>query len=163
MQVTDYPVDDATVDAVLTASRTRIAVATRSLGSAAEDTTIAQYRTLVVLASPRPQRLVDLAGSQDVTPSTAGRMCDRFAVAAAGLGAGLGPGLPQAARPGARHHPERRRPGQPAGSCARADRSAVGRGWLRICCTPRCINAAFIRRATPCRAAGQVICLPIGD
>jgi hypothetical protein len=29
---------------------------------------------------------------------------------AAGLGAGLGPGGPQAARPRARHHPERRRP-----------------------------------------------------
>ncbi|MGH9122753.1 MAG: MarR family winged helix-turn-helix transcriptional regulator [Acidimicrobiales bacterium] len=70
--------DAAAVDAVLTASRTLIAVATSSLGAAAEDTTIAQYRALVVLASRGPQRMVDLAGALDVTPSTAGRMCDRL-------------------------------------------------------------------------------------
>ena len=66
------------MDAVLIASRTLIAVATRSLGAAAEDTTIAQYRALVVLASRGPQRMIDLAGALDVTPSTAGRMCDRL-------------------------------------------------------------------------------------
>jgi DNA-binding MarR family transcriptional regulator len=66
------------VDAVLTASRSLIAVATRSLGAAAEETTIAQYRALVVLASRGPQRMVDLAGALDVAPSTAGRMCDRL-------------------------------------------------------------------------------------
>jgi DNA-binding MarR family transcriptional regulator len=67
------------VDAVLTASRSLIAVATKSLGAAAEETTIAQYRALVVLASRGPRRLVDLAGALDVAPSTAGRMCDRLA------------------------------------------------------------------------------------
>ena len=66
------------MDAVLTASRTLIGVATRSLGSAAEETTLAQYRTLVVLASRGPQRMVDLASALAVTPSTAGRMCDRL-------------------------------------------------------------------------------------
>ena len=66
------------MDAVLTASRSLIAVATRSLGAAAEETTIAQYRALVVLASRGPQRMVDLAGALEVTPSTAGRMCDRL-------------------------------------------------------------------------------------
>jgi DNA-binding MarR family transcriptional regulator len=71
--------DEAAVDAVLTASRSLVAVATRSLGAAAEETTIAQYRALVVLASRGPQRLVDLAGALDVTPPTAGRMCDRLA------------------------------------------------------------------------------------
>jgi DNA-binding MarR family transcriptional regulator len=71
-------VDDAVVDAVLTASRTLVAVATSSLGEAAEVITIAQYRALVVLASRGRQRLVDLAGALDVTPSTAGRMCDRL-------------------------------------------------------------------------------------
>ena len=77
--VTPEPlVDPATVDAVLTASRSMVAVATRSLGAAAEETTIAQYRALVVLASRGPQRLVDLAGALDVAPSTAGRMCDRL-------------------------------------------------------------------------------------
>jgi DNA-binding MarR family transcriptional regulator len=70
--------DPAAVDAVLTASRSLIAVATRSLGAAAEETTIAQYRTLVMLASRGPQRMVDLAAALDVAPSTAGRMCDRL-------------------------------------------------------------------------------------
>ena len=73
-----HAVDEAVVDAVLTASRTLIAVATQSLGAAAEETTIAQYRALVVLASRGPQRLVDLAGALEVTPSTAGRMGDRL-------------------------------------------------------------------------------------
>src|SRR5579875_1036124 len=71
-------VDADAVDAVLTASRSLVAVATRSLGVAAEETTIAQYRALVVLASRGPQRMVDLAGALDVAPSTAGRMCDRL-------------------------------------------------------------------------------------
>ncbi len=70
--------DDAVVDAVLTASRSLVAVAERSLGAAAEETTLAQYRALVVLASHGPQRLVDLARALDVTPPTAGRMCDRL-------------------------------------------------------------------------------------
>jgi DNA-binding MarR family transcriptional regulator len=72
------PAEPGAVDAVLTASRTLIAVATRSLGAAAEDTTIAQYRALVVLASRGPQRLVDLSAALGVMPSTAGRMCDRL-------------------------------------------------------------------------------------
>lgn len=71
-------VDGAVVDAVLTASRTLVGVATRSLGAAAEHTTIAQYRALVVLASRGPQRMVDLAAALDVAPSTAGRMTDRL-------------------------------------------------------------------------------------
>ncbi len=71
-------VDGSVVDAVLTASRTLIAVATQSLGAVAEETTLAQYRTLVVVASRGPQRLVDLAGALGVTASTAGRMCDRL-------------------------------------------------------------------------------------
>jgi DNA-binding MarR family transcriptional regulator len=69
---------DEAVDAVLSASRSLIAVATLSLGAAAEETTIAQYRSLVVLASRGPQRLTDLAEALDVAPSTAGRMCDRL-------------------------------------------------------------------------------------
>src|SRR5271170_8390346 len=78
MQMDGNQADEAAVDAVLTASRSLVAVATRSLGAAAEETTIAQYRALVVLASRGSQRLVDLAGALDVTPSTAGRMCDRL-------------------------------------------------------------------------------------
>jgi DNA-binding MarR family transcriptional regulator len=76
--VTGRAADEAVVDAVLTASRTLVAVATRSLGAAAEDTTIAQYRALVVLASRGPQRVVDLARALEVTSPTAGRMCDRL-------------------------------------------------------------------------------------
>ena len=40
--------DEAAVNAVLTASRTLVAVATQSLGAGADETTIAQYRALVV-------------------------------------------------------------------------------------------------------------------
>ncbi|MGO8726152.1 MAG: MarR family winged helix-turn-helix transcriptional regulator [Streptosporangiaceae bacterium] len=76
--MTEDVADEAAVDAVLTASRALVAVATMSLGAAAEDTTIPQYRALVVLASRGPQRMTDLAGALDVTPSTAGRMCDRL-------------------------------------------------------------------------------------
>lgn len=72
-------VTDEVVDAVLTASRAMIAIAVRSLSAVAEDITIAQYRTLVVLASRGPQKLADLACQLGVTPPTAGRMCDRLA------------------------------------------------------------------------------------
>jgi DNA-binding MarR family transcriptional regulator len=72
------PADAAAVDVVLTASRSLIAVAARSLGAAAEETTIAQYRALVVLASRGPQRMADLARALGVAPSTAGRMCGRL-------------------------------------------------------------------------------------
>jgi DNA-binding MarR family transcriptional regulator len=70
--------DEGLVDAVLTASRTLVAVAEQSLGAAAEETTLAQYRALVVLASRGPQRMVDLARALEVTAPTAGRMCDRL-------------------------------------------------------------------------------------
>ena len=68
----------AVVDAVLTASRTLVAVSTPSLGAAAEHTTTARYRMLVVLASRGSQRMTDLAAALDVAPSTAGRMTDRL-------------------------------------------------------------------------------------
>ena len=55
--------DEAAVDAVLTASRTLVAVATTSLGEAADDITIAQYRALVVLASRGPHRMADRRGA----------------------------------------------------------------------------------------------------
>jgi len=74
----EHEVAGALVDAVLAGSRVLVAVATQSLGAAAEETTLAQYRTLVVLASLGPQRMVDLAGALGVTPSTAGRMCERL-------------------------------------------------------------------------------------
>jgi DNA-binding MarR family transcriptional regulator len=66
------------VDAVLSASRVLVAVAARSLGDAAEEVTLTQYRTLVVLASRGPQTLAELAEAVDVTSPTATRMCDRL-------------------------------------------------------------------------------------
>ena len=69
---------EAVVDAVLSASRVLVAVAARSLGDVAEEVTLTQYRTLVVLASRGPQRLAALAEAVDVTPPTATRMCDRL-------------------------------------------------------------------------------------
>ena len=52
-------------------------MAARSLGDVAEEVTLTQYRTLVVLAS-RPQSLAELAEAVDVTLPTATRMCDRL-------------------------------------------------------------------------------------
>jgi DNA-binding MarR family transcriptional regulator len=69
---------EAIVDAVLSASRVLVAVAARSLGDVAEEVTLTQYRTLVVLASRGPQSLAALAEAVDVTPPTATRMCDRL-------------------------------------------------------------------------------------
>ena len=69
---------DSVVDAVLSASRVLVAVAARSLADIAEEVTLTQYRTLVVLASRGPQNLVGLAEAVAVTPATATRMCDRL-------------------------------------------------------------------------------------
>ena len=69
---------DSVIDAVLSASRVLVAVAARSLGDVAEEVTLTQFRTLVVLASRGPQSLATLAEAVDVTPSTATRMCDRL-------------------------------------------------------------------------------------
>ncbi len=69
---------DTVVDAVLSASRVLVAVAARSLADIAEEVTLTQYRTLVVLASRGPQNLVGLAEAVGVTPATATRMCDRL-------------------------------------------------------------------------------------
>ena len=69
---------DAVIDAVLLASRALVAVAVRSLADVAEEVTLAQYRTLVVLAYRGPQSMAGLAESVSVTPATATRMCDRL-------------------------------------------------------------------------------------
>ncbi|MGH3097240.1 MAG: MarR family winged helix-turn-helix transcriptional regulator [Streptosporangiales bacterium] len=66
------------VDATVAASRALVGVAARSLAGMSEDVTLPQYRVLVLLASRGPQRVVDLAHSLDVNPSTATRMCDRL-------------------------------------------------------------------------------------
>ncbi len=73
-------VDPATpvVDAVLAASRVFVALAARSLADTADEVTLAQYRSLVVLASRGPQNVAGLAANLEVTPATATRMCDRL-------------------------------------------------------------------------------------
>lgn len=76
--VVEAPVDEDVVDAAMTASRALVGIAARSMSSAGADITLAQYRTLVVLASRGPQRIADLACFLGVQPSTAGRMCDRL-------------------------------------------------------------------------------------
>lgn len=72
------PSREELVDTVVAASRALVAIAARSLAGLSEDVTLPQYRMLVVLVSRGPQRVVDLARSLDVNPSTATRMCDRL-------------------------------------------------------------------------------------
>ena len=69
---------DSVIDSVLTASRVLVAIAARSLSDIAEEVTLTQYRTLVVLASRGPQNMAGLAEAVGVTPATATRMCDRL-------------------------------------------------------------------------------------
>jgi DNA-binding MarR family transcriptional regulator len=69
---------DNVVDAVLSASRVLVAVAARSLSEVAEEVTLTQYRSLVVLASRGPQSVAALAVAVGVTPPTASRLCDRL-------------------------------------------------------------------------------------
>jgi DNA-binding MarR family transcriptional regulator len=77
MNVSDQDTDSV-IDSVLSASRVLVAVAARSLSDIAEEVTLTQYRTLVVLASKGPQNMATLAEGVGVTPATATRMCDRL-------------------------------------------------------------------------------------
>ena len=67
--------ENEVVGALLSFSRVITAITTRELG---EDVTLPQFRTLVVLVSRGPQRVVDLAQELTVTSSTAVRMCNRL-------------------------------------------------------------------------------------
>jgi DNA-binding MarR family transcriptional regulator len=69
---------EATVDAVLGASRVLVAIAARSLADAGEQVTLTQYRSLVILASRGPQSMAALAEAVAVTPPTASRLCQRL-------------------------------------------------------------------------------------
>ncbi len=66
------------VDSLVTASRVLVAVAARSLAALDEDVTLAQYRTMVLVASRGPQTVASLGQLLSVTPATATRMCDRL-------------------------------------------------------------------------------------
>jgi DNA-binding MarR family transcriptional regulator len=72
------PESESVVDAVLTASRVLVAIAARSLAEVADEVTLTQYRSLVVLASRGPQSVAALADELGVTPSTVSRLCDRL-------------------------------------------------------------------------------------
>jgi DNA-binding MarR family transcriptional regulator len=72
------PGESEVVDALLALSRVLVGVAARSLADLDEEVTLPQYRTLVVLVSRGPQRIVDLAQELAVTSSTATRMCNRL-------------------------------------------------------------------------------------
>jgi DNA-binding MarR family transcriptional regulator len=69
---------ETVVDAVLSASRVLVAVAARSLAEVADEVTLTQYRSLVVLASRGPQSVAELAEAVAVTPPTASRLCGRL-------------------------------------------------------------------------------------
>lgn len=66
------------VTALLTASRALVGVSARSLATVEETVTIAQFRSLVVLASKGPSTLAHLAGELGVNASTAQRQVDRL-------------------------------------------------------------------------------------
>jgi DNA-binding MarR family transcriptional regulator len=72
------PAEDEVAGALLALSRVFLGLAARSLGGLDEEVTLPQFRTLVVLVSRGPQRIVDLAKELDVTSSTAVRMCNRL-------------------------------------------------------------------------------------
>jgi DNA-binding MarR family transcriptional regulator len=70
--------EDEVVGALMGLSRVFVGEAARSLADLDEDVTLQQFRTLVVLVSAGPQRIVDLAHELTVTSSTATRMCNRL-------------------------------------------------------------------------------------
>jgi DNA-binding MarR family transcriptional regulator len=66
------------VAAFITASRVLLAVAVRSVESAAPEITVTQHRVLVLLAARGAQRISDLALHLRVNNSNASRQCDRL-------------------------------------------------------------------------------------
>ena len=69
---------DDVAEAVLSASRVLVAVAARSLADVAEDVTLPQYRTLVLLCARGPLGMSELADHLGCAASTATRLCDRL-------------------------------------------------------------------------------------
>ncbi len=68
-------------DALLAASRLLVAMSARSIALVDESITIPQFRTLVILSTQGPSKVVTLAQSLNVQPSTAARMVDRLVTA----------------------------------------------------------------------------------
>jgi DNA-binding MarR family transcriptional regulator len=69
---------DPVVDALLRASRALVAITSRSLSAVNSDVTLAQFRSLVVLATAGPQTVSALADRLAVHASTMTRMCNRL-------------------------------------------------------------------------------------
>ena len=57
----EVPNDEELIGAIILASRAMVAIAVRSLAGNADEVTLPQYRTLVVLTYGGPKRLADLA------------------------------------------------------------------------------------------------------
>jgi DNA-binding MarR family transcriptional regulator len=66
------------VDGLMATARLLVSLTARSLGNEETNVTLPQLRTLVILASSGPRRVIDLAADLGVQPSTATRMCDRL-------------------------------------------------------------------------------------
>jgi DNA-binding MarR family transcriptional regulator len=61
---------------VLTATRTLVGIAARSLVELGDEVTLAQFRVLVLLDSRGAQTMTELAAALDVNPSSVTRVCD---------------------------------------------------------------------------------------
>jgi DNA-binding MarR family transcriptional regulator len=72
------PPDGAAVQALMLASRAFVGLTVRSLAVVDTEVTLAQFRTLVVLAVRGPRRSQDIAEELQVNPSTGTRMIDRL-------------------------------------------------------------------------------------
>jgi DNA-binding MarR family transcriptional regulator len=70
---------EAITDAVLTASRVLVNIASRSLSGLGDEVTLPQFRALVVLHSRGPLAAGVLADELQIAPSTLTRLCDRLA------------------------------------------------------------------------------------
>ncbi len=71
-------IPDAVVDALMRATRALSGITARSLSSAREEVTLAQFRTLQALSSQGSQTVTALAERLDVHASTMTRMCSRL-------------------------------------------------------------------------------------
>ncbi|WP_233412978.1 MarR family winged helix-turn-helix transcriptional regulator [Nucisporomicrobium flavum] len=78
MQPSARPSSDATVQALMLASRAFVGMTARSLAAVEGEVTLPQFRALVVLAVRGPQRSIDIAEELRVNPSTGTRMLDRL-------------------------------------------------------------------------------------
>jgi DNA-binding MarR family transcriptional regulator len=70
---------ESITDAVLTASRVLVNIASRSLADLGDEVTLPQFRALVVLHSRGPVTAGALAEELQIAPSTLTRLCDRLA------------------------------------------------------------------------------------